>query len=276
MSHLKTPVNNLINYSTEKIFSRLLKNKSTKNYWNYVRELRKRKTEEIYKKSILLTKSNSVKERTLGTDVLSQFGFPRLHKKEIIKLFFELLKSETHKEVISSIFYGIGHNNEKLTNKQVDFLCSFRTHKSVYVKYSLAFALMTIEKDIAIDTLIELSNDRDSDIRDWSTFGIGSQIETDSKKIRTALWNRISDKDEGVRFEAISGLAKRKDKKIKEILIKELENIDEYGSLILESIEELNDKSLIKNIENQIKKNKVLKTVNEKWLINTLNKLKLE
>ena len=266
-------MNKLINYKTEKIFERLLTNKSTENYWKYVSELRKRKTDEIFEKSVLLTKSDSVKERILGINVLSQFGFPRLHKKEIVKLFFELLKSQTDKGVISSIFYGIGHNNEKLTNKQVEFLSSFRTHKSVYVKYSLVSALSTIEKDIAIDTLIKLSSDRDSDIRDWATFGIGSQIDTDNEKIRTALWNRISDKDEGARFEAICGLAQRKDKRIKEILKTELENIDEYGSLILESIEHLDDKSFIPTLEKKIIENKKSKKVNEDWLLNTLNKL---
>jgi len=272
--HFEKPVNKLTNFTTKKIFTRLLTNKSAKNYWNYISELRKRKTEEIYKKSTLLTKSDSLKERVLGVNILAQFGLPRLHKKEIINILFELLETETDKEIISSILYGISHNNEKLNLKQIKFLCSFTTHKSIIVRHSLAFALCTIDKEIAIDSLIELSNDKDEEVRDWATFGLGSQLETDTDKIRTALWNRILDKDEGARFEAISGLAQRKDKRIKEILKKELENIDEYGSLILESIEYLNDKSLIPNIEKQIKLNKISKKINEDWLLNTLNKLK--
>ena len=266
-------MNKLTNYKTEKIFERLLTNKSKENYWKYISELRKRKTDEIFKKSVLLTKSESAKERMIGTDVLAQFGFPRRHKKEIINLFFQLLKSESDKKVISSILYGIGHNNEKLTNRQVEFLCSFRTHKSVYVKHSLVSALSTIEKDKAIDTLIKLSNDTDPDIRDGATFGIGSQVKTDHKKIRTALWDRISDNDQGTRFEAISGLARRKDHRIKEILKTELENLDEYGSLILESIEYLNDKSFVPILEKKIQENKQSKTVNQNWLLNTLDKL---
>ncbi|MAQ39627.1 HEAT repeat domain-containing protein [Mesonia oceanica] len=266
-------MNKLTNYKTEKIFERLLTNKSKENYWKYISELRKRKTDEIFKKSILLTKSESAKERMIGTDVLAQFGFPRRHKKEIINLFFQLLKSESYKKVISSIFYGIGHNNEKLTNRQVEFLCSFCTHKSVYVKHSLVSALSSIEKDKAIDTLIKLSNDRDPDIRDGATFGIGSQVKIDHKKIRSALWDRISDNDQGTRFEAISGLARRKDHRIKEILKTELEKLDEYGSLILESIEYLNDKSFVPILEKKIQENKQSKRVNQNWLLNTLDKL---
>ncbi|WP_299158800.1 hypothetical protein [uncultured Tenacibaculum sp.] len=266
-------MNKLTNYTSEKIFVRLLTNKSKKNYWNYVGELRKRKTNEIFKRSVLLTKSESAKERMIGTDVLSQFGFPRLHKKEIITLFFDLLKSETNKNVINSILYGIGHNNEKLTNKQVELLCSFQNHKSVYIKHSLIFSLLTIEKNSAIDTLIKLSNDKDPHIRDWSTFGIGSQIETDNEKIRTALWNRVSDKNNETKFEAILGLAQRKDKQIKEVLKKELENIDENGSPILESIELLNDNEFIPFLEKKVLENKKSKKVNEDWLLDTINKL---
>lgn len=267
-------MNNLTNYSTEKIFARLLKNKSKKNYWNYVRELRKRKTNEIFEKSVLFTKSESLKERILGVNILAQFGFPRLRKKEIINILFELLKTETEKGILSSILYGISHNNEKLNSKQVGLLSTYKTHKSLIVRHSLVSALCTVENEKAIDTLIELSNDKDSDIRDWATFGLGSQLETDNDKIRTALWNRVSDKDEGAKFEAISGLAQRKDNRIKEVLKTELENIDEYGSLILESIEYFDDKSFIQHLEKQIKKNKKSKRVNEDWLVNTLNKLK--
>ncbi len=266
----------LINYSNEKIFTRLLNNKSNDNYWNYISELRKRKTKDIFEKSILLIESEIAKERIIGIDVLAQFGFPRLHKNIILKKFFNLLKNESDKYAISSIFYGIGHNNENLTVKQIDLLCSFKKHKSSRIRYSLAFALFTKQEPNAIQTLIELSKDRDYEIRDWATFGLGTQIEIDNVEIRNVLWKRINDKYEGPRFEAIFGLAKRKDLRIKEILITELENIDEFGSLILEAIEELNDKEFILLLENQINTNRVEKRVNEEWLTNTLEKIKNE
>ncbi|MEO8516686.1 MAG: hypothetical protein ABI426_08080 [Flavobacterium sp.] len=265
----------LINYSNETIFTRLLNNKSNENYWNYIDELRKRKSKDIFEKCILLIKSEIIKERIIGIDVLAQFGYPRLHKNVILKELFQLLKNETDKYAISSLFYAIGHNNENLTMKQIDLICSFKKHKSSRVRYSLAFALLTKEEPNAILTLIKLSNDRDFEIRDWATFGIGTQIEIDTEEIRNALWKRIKDKYEGVRFEAIIGLAKRKDERIKEILKIELENIDEFGSLILEAIEEFNDKEFIPLIEKQISENKKLKKIEESWLTDTFEKLKL-
>lgn len=266
-------MNKLTEFSNEKIFSRLLKNKTSENYWKYISELRKRKNKDIFDNAIELTKSEISKEKIIGINILAQFGYPRLHLKEILSVFFRLLKTETDKNVISSVLYAIGHNNEKLTQKQIETICSYKNHKSTNVRHSLVSSLLTIEKDEAINTLIKLSKDKDSDVRDWATFGLGSQIELDNKLIREALWERINDKDEGTRFEAISGLAKRKDKGVKEILKTELENIDEFGSLILKSIEDLNDKEFIKLIEKQIIKNKKLKKVNEQWLLDTLEKL---
>jgi HEAT repeat protein len=264
----------LVNYSNEKLFERLLNNKSSKNYWNFITELRRRKDNDIFEKSIELTKSEIVKEKIIGINILAQFGFPRLHLKEILKIYFDLLKTETDKNVISSILYGIGHNNENLTEKQIDIICAYKDHKSVNVRYALVYAILAIDKSKAINTLIELSKDKDSDIRDWATFGLGTQIETDSQIIREALWERINDTDNTTRLEAIVGLAKRKDENIKEILKKELLEIDETGSLILEAIEEYNDKDFIFLIEEQIKRNQKLKKVEEDWLLETLEKLK--
>lgn len=264
----------LTNFSNEKLFDRILNNKSNINYWKYISELRKRKSKDIFEKSIELTKSEISKEKIIGINVLAQFRYPRLHQKEILKTYFNLLKTEKDNKVISSILYAIGHNNDNLTEKQIDIVCSFKNHKSVNVRHGLVSAILAIDKTKPINTLIQLTKDKDSDIRDWATFGIGTQIETDNLIIRETLWERINDSDENTRFEAIIGLAKRKDQKIKDILKNELLKIDEFGSLILEAIEELNDKEFIALIEEQIKKNKVLKNVNEDWLVETLEKLK--
>lgn len=262
-------MNKLTEFSNEKIFSRLLKNKSRENYWKYISELRKRKTEDIFDNAIELTKSEISKEKIIGINILAQFGYPRLHLKEVLNTLFKLLQTEIDKNILSSLLYGIGHNNEKLTDKQIEIICTYQNHKSVSVRHSLVFSLLGIEKTEAINTLIKLSKDKDSDVRDWATFGLGTQIELDNELIREALWNRINDNDE-----AIFGLAKRKDKRIKDILKTELENLDKFGSLILESIEEFNDKDFINLIEKQIIKNKEIKKVNEECLEKTLKKLK--
>ncbi|HOY12608.1 MAG TPA: hypothetical protein PLY70_05685, partial [Saprospiraceae bacterium] len=88
------------------------------------------------------------------------------------------------------------------------------------------------------------------------------------------LWEKTSDSSDMVRLEAIAGLAKRKDKRVKEILIRELQNIDEHGSIILESINDFNDFDFVDLLEKQLEINKITQQVNEDWLIMTLRKLK--
>lgn len=261
-------------WTSEKIFTRLLNNKTQKTFWENIRELRKRPNKEVYNKAFKLASSEIEKEKIIGIYVLAQLGFyPRFQQNKTVDLYFKLLENEKSPKVISAILSSISHNNENLNEKQILKLIKFKTHKSVNVRFELALALSSLENKNAIKTLIELSNDKDSDTRNWATFGIGTQLDNNTEEIRTALWNRVTDKDEITRLEAISGLAKRKERKIKEVLKSELENIDENGSLILESIELLNDKDFIPLLEKKIIQNKKSKKVNEDWLLKTKNKL---
>ncbi|WP_445720816.1 hypothetical protein [Flavobacterium sp.] len=255
----------LINYSNNEIFSRLINNKSKENYWNYISELRKRKTEDIFEKSISLTNTENQKEKIIGINILAQFGFPRKHKNQILKTFFDLLKTEKDKNVISSIFYGIGHNNEKLTEKQIEQICAFKNHKSINVKFSLVSALLSIEQTKAIETLIELSNDKNSDVRDWATFGIGTQIEENNENIQNALWKRINDKDIDTKNEAIVGLAKRNVIGINEIIKTEIIG-NEFNTLIFEAIEYTKDKELLNLLKENFELNKNNIEINPDWI----------
>ena len=262
------------NWTSEKIFTRLVNNKTQKTYWENIRELRKRPNEEVYNKAFKLANSEIEKEKIIGIYVLAQLGFkPRFEQGKTVDLYFKLLENELSPKVICAILSSISHNNENLDEKRILKLIKFKTNKFINVRFDLALALTCLQNENAIRTLIELSNDKDAEIRNWATFGIGTQLEKDTEEIRIALWNRVTDKDESTRFEAIAGLAQRKDKKVKEILKYELENINENGSLILESIELFNDKDFSVLLEKKIIENKESKKVNEDWLLDTLNKL---
>ncbi len=133
---------------------------------------------------------------------------------------------------------------------------------------------MTIDHELATESLIELTRDNHHLIRDWATFSIGTQSEVNNPAVLKALKARLTDTDYNTRREAIAGLAKRRDASVREILIDELENIDEHGSIILESIEEYGDQSFIPLIQGQIKKNKISKNINEKWLIDCIETIR--
>lgn len=262
-------------WTVEKVFHRLLTNKSEKTHWDNVRELRSRGSQEVFDKCEKLLHSENEKERLIAAEILSQLGLPpRPFIKETLKLFFEILEKETSSQVISTILFGIGHNNEHLTEKETEFICSFKENKNSDIKHGLVFALGGIKHMVAIDTLIECTKDKNNTVRDWATFGLGSQADHDNMKIRTALWDRISDRHMNTKQEAILGLARRKDERVNEIIKRELQEIDNYNCLLFESIEALDDKEFIDILEEKLNLHRDEKEVNLQWIKYTIEKLK--
>ena len=219
-------------WTDDKLISRLLNNKSDKSRWDNIRVLRSRPSEEIFLKCVEFTKSSDTKIRKIGIDILAQLGLtPRPFLKETLKICFELLDFETDPDVLMSVLYSIGHNNDKLGVVEIEKLCSLQNHNNSLVKEGLVSALWFTDNLQAINVLIKFTEDRLSHIRDWATFYIG-QGERNNKQIRNALWNRINDKHQETKFEAIVGLAKRKDTRVIEIIKRELLD-GEFGTLLL-------------------------------------------
>ncbi|MNK89846.1 putative lyase [compost metagenome] len=253
-------------WTTEKLFSRLQNNKSKKSYWDYITILRQRTTKEVFEKSVQFAQSKNPKEKIIGIDVLAQLGIPpRPFQKQTIKLFFELLETENNTKVLKSLLIAIGHNNENLTNKQIGRLAIFSTTKNPLIKEGLVFSLLMINHPKAIESLITLSSDKLNHIRDWATFGLGTQIDEDNLEIRNALWKRVTDKHQETKLEAILGLAKRKDERIKPIIVQELLN-GEYGVVLFEAIEEIGDKENLNVLKAYYKSEKSNKKIPKDWL----------
>jgi len=240
-------------WTSEKIFNRLLNNKTQKTYWKNISELRKRPNQDVYTKASELAKSNIDKQKIIGLDVLQQLGFdPRYNKKQTLQIHFELLEKTQTENVLKSIFHGIGHNNDELSDNQISKLIEFKDEKNIDVKHALISALSGIENSKTINVLIDLTKDKNSSTRNWATFGIGNLIETDNTDIRNALWDRVTDNDFETKSEAIVGLANRKDKRIKDIIISELKKGD-YGTLLFEAILKLNDKEFLPLLNENLK-----------------------
>lgn len=254
------------NWNNDKIFNRLVNNKSQKTYWNNISELRKRATEEIYDQAYNLANSKIDKNKIIGIDVLAQLGFdPRIRQQKTVELYFELLEIEQNDDVLFSLFFGISHNNANLSEKQVLKLTEFKNSKKKDIRYSLVSALSTVENSKAIETLIELSEDKYSAIRNWATFGIGTLSEESNDQILNALWNRTKDKHQETRLEAIVGLANRKQSSVKTNIIDELKN-GNYTTLLFDAIAALDDKEIIIYLEKELKSAENDVSSNKKWL----------
>lgn len=242
-----------VKWTSEKIFTRLLNNKTKKTYWENIRELRKRPNLKVYNQAYRLSNSKIEKEKLIGIYVLAQLGFnPRFQQKKTLKLYFSLLKNEKSPKVISAILSSISHNNDILYEEQISKLIEYKKHRFSDVRFQLALALSFIENKDAINALILLNEDKHPDVRNWATFGLGEQTKINNDKIIEALWKRVNDADEETKFEAILGLSKRKQIQVKKNIRREL-IAGNFGSLLFESILEFNDKDflplLIENLD---------------------------
>jgi hypothetical protein len=257
---------NLKNCTTEKLFSRLLCNKTKKKEWSYIGELFRRPTEDVFQKCVQLTQSDDTNKRTIGVNVLSQLGSDkRPFQKETVKLLFEMLKKEENPKIIYAILVAIGHNNERLTKSHITQIEKFKYSRSSDVRFGLVRALSSCKHKYADDILIFLTHDKHADVRDWATFSIGSLSESNDPKLIAALWERVNDRDEDTRYEAFTGLAMRKQVEIKKNIMKELET-GQYGSQLFEAIAELGDTNFLPQLQTLLVDCKNDETVDSGWL----------
>ncbi len=253
-------------WSDEKLFFRLLNNKSDRTYWDNIRILRKRPTKDVFDRAIELTHSNNKNAKEIGIDILAQLGgLPRPFYRASITRYFELLETEEDPEIVYFLLSAIGHNNDNLSQIQIEQLCSFADTDNKLVKKGLVDSLLRVDNPKAIDMLIKLSSDKVTNVRDWATFGLGNQTDRNNRKIREALWARVNDKDQDTRYEAIFGLARRKDMRVKEIIRRELLG-GEYGEFLFEAIIEIAGKEFLPILKNHLSESEGDRTINPSWL----------
>lgn len=200
--------------------------------WQAIHTLHSIGTREILEEAAALCRSNEPLKRARGADILGQLGKTSEHPttlfpKDAFKVLTGMLESETDPLPLSAILAAFGH----LENASaIPLILPFSYHPDSDVRFNLAFALGCFAGDERIvSTLLKLMTDKDSEVRDWATFGLGGLSDFDSSRIREALFQNLSDADEDVREEAMVGLAKRKDLRSLSDIIKALQD-PEHGS----------------------------------------------
>ena len=210
--------------STDDLVKIALEQDEFDGYWNAVMVLHLRGNSEVFNKARELCLSENDNAKVLGVDILGQLGFPgRPFADESSEILLDLL----NKEASNDVFKAIAAANMNLGNhdlRLVQPLIRMKSDEDAEIRSSVAIGLSGYEAHAAIETLIELSSDPDSGVRDSAVFyGLSFLCGLDTPAIRDALLVRIDDEDAVIRAEAILGLANLKDKRAIEPLIKELQ-----------------------------------------------------
>jgi len=232
--------------STEELIQEALtiSDEEDDRFWEIIRFLHLNR-QDAFEPCVKLCKDPSSQARRLGVDILSQLGLAEKEfDNEILELLLKMLKTETDDDVLYAIGVANSHRNFP---ELIEPLALLANHPNDMVRYGVIAGMAGQLNDLAITTLIRLTEDEDTENRDWATFDLGSQIDLDTPAIRDALFARVSDTDVVVRGEALVGLARRRDERVVNALLHELEyeKGDELAPVqIVEAADEIRDARL--------------------------------
>jgi hypothetical protein len=201
--------------------------------WKAVTRLHRLGTREVLEKASDLARSADPLHRARGADILGQLGCiskdaAESFASERLHALLSLLAEESDPLVLDAVIVGLGHLRDPVGLHAV---LPYSKHPDEDVRHAVAWSLPGGLNDPEIlDTLMALMRDSDSYVRDWATFGLGTQSDEDSPAVRDALFDRLQDTDEDTRAEAAAGLAKRGDLRSLPVVLEELQR-DEYGVL---------------------------------------------
>jgi len=190
------------------------------DYWHPIAALQYR-LPQIIERIQTLSNSSDDKSRDTAATILGQgWVGTKVATDVCAEVLLQMLAQEQSASVLTSIIFALGHLHDP---RAVEPLVSLQLHSEARVRYAVVSSLGGCEEKQAIAALIERSADDDQDVRNWATFGLGSQIDTDTPAIREALIARLKEEDDEIRGEALLGLARRGDIRVVAALLKELE-----------------------------------------------------
>jgi hypothetical protein len=232
---------NTDNRPTAEIIDAAYSVQDEEEYWHLIALLHERgsKTEFLAAKH-LACEDDQVK-REVGADILGQLGWAkRCFHDASVAILIQLL-SDSVSDVIASAAFSLGHRNDPTA---IPHLLQHIQHLNARVRHGVVLGLSCHDEKSAISGLITLSEDFDFDVRNWATFGLGSQCDMDTVELRRALLRRADDDEAEIRGEALIGLANRKDERVKERIIRELSR-EFFGNWAVEAAEVYPDKAYL-------------------------------
>lgn len=241
------------NWKTSTLIQRALAAGDEDKQWKIIHLLRWRGSQEVLDQALELTNMRRARERVLGTAILAQLGVPkRTFPEQALKQFHHLIKTDPRPSVLEGALFGICHTQDSDDQQGLRRIARLRDHPRSKVRWGVVHALWGREDALSIRTLIQLSDDRDDEIRDWATCSLGTLTEIDTPAVRRALLKRCDDRHGATRAEGIMGLARRKHPQARAWIQKELERAAP-GTLTFEAAVELGDPALLDPLREMLK-----------------------
>jgi HEAT repeat protein len=224
---MKRQNHGLADKSVRSLVGMALQNKEDDDvYWECVGQLRLYRSEDQVVWVQRNFGSRNWRKRVLAVNIICQLGHPVKEGLPWQPLQLELAREVLGKAlqdkqwlVVEAGLFGLGH---RVFPEYLSEMLNFAQDPHEDVRYALAFSLGSYPLREAAQGLLELMLDTSSLVRDWATFGLGSQSEEDSQVIRDGLLAAAHDTEPEVRGEAMVGLARRGDERGKALVLKEL------------------------------------------------------
>ena len=222
---------NLKNLPTAVIIELAYSNQDEEEYWSHIAILHQRGTICEFEAAKELCISADPIKREIGADILGQLGWSeRTFQTESVEILIGLL-TDPEEDIVTSAAFSLGHRNDPAA---IPELVKLIHHPNDRLRLGVTTGLSCHEDSQAIEGLIVLSKDDSEEVRNWATFGLGTQIETNSPEICNALLVSLTEENQEIRGEALVGLARRQHPDTIQYLIKEL-NGSSINVLILEA-----------------------------------------
>jgi hypothetical protein len=197
--------------------------RDAEDYWKPIGVLQHR-LPTILEKIQIFGKNSEEKYRDLAATILGQGHVGNKFSSETCaKILLQMLEVEQSNHVLSSIIFALGHLHSP---SAVAPLVKFSSHPDALIRHAVVSSLCGYEDNAAIEAMITASGDVDRDVRNWATFGLGSQIDWDTPEIREPLCKRLYESDDEIRGEALVGLARRGDFRAAAALLAEINRPD--------------------------------------------------
>src|SRR5688572_5375592 len=136
--------------------------------WDAICVLHHRATREVLDAGRQLCGNACPQERELGAHILAQLGpEKRAFPLECVGTLLDFLHDDEEPRVLAAALSALGHHDDE---RIVPAAARFALHAEALVRYKVVHAVTGYDSPLSIATLVELTRDKDDDVREWAMF----------------------------------------------------------------------------------------------------------